>query len=130
MVKSLFIFLSFLFLNACATQGQYFPSDLKWIKTNTTKESDVRMLLGDPQSVGNSSGIPTWTYGYYRYKLFGKSQVKELKFYWNTDRTVQSFNFNSSFAEDISSVQKSSTPAVAPTQNGNGAKTSAPIGGQ
>ena len=51
--------------------------------------------------VGNSGGTPTWTYGYYRYKLVGVSSTKELKLYWNPDQTVRNFSFNSSFPEDV-----------------------------
>jgi hypothetical protein len=63
--------------------------------------SDVEMVLGEPTSVGNSSGVSTWTYGYYSYRLIGESSVKELKFYWSPEKTVRSFSFNSSFPDDV-----------------------------
>lgn len=91
-------------LAGCVTSGKYFASETSWIKNNQTRQEDVRSLLGKPFMVGNSGGSPTWTYGYYRYKLVGDSFTKELKFYWNPDRTVQSFSFNSSFPEDISAA--------------------------
>ena len=87
--------------SACVTQGNYFPSDTAWIKPSQTRQQDVRSLLGDPHMVGNSGGTPTWTYGYYRYKLVGVSSTKELKLYWNPDQTVRNFSFNSSFPEDV-----------------------------
>lgn len=84
----------------CVTNGKDFKSDTSWIRQNTTKKSDVQMMLGEPYSVGDNSGRPTWTYGYYRYKLVGKSMQKELKFTWNPDGTVSNYSFNSSFPDD------------------------------
>lgn len=87
-------------LSGCVTNGQDFRSDVSWIKEGQTKKSDVQMLLGEPFSVGNAGGKPTWTYGYYRYKLFGKSYQKELKLYWRPDGSVDTFSFSSSFPTD------------------------------
>ena len=87
-------------LTACVTNGGQFSSNVDWIKENVTDKERVRNLLGAPYSVGNSSGKATWTYGYYRYKLIGKSYQKELKFYWNPDGSVNSYSFNSSFPDD------------------------------
>ena len=84
----------------CVTNGDDFPSDTAWIKENTTKQQDVRSVLGEPYSVGASGGKKSWTYGYYRYRLFGKSFQKELKFYWNPDGTVSHYSFTSSFPGD------------------------------
>jgi outer membrane protein assembly factor BamE (lipoprotein component of BamABCDE complex) len=100
--KLLFASLALVFVTAgCVTNGQDFPTNVEWIKIGETKREDVRMLLGDPYSVGNSSGKQTWTYGYYRSKLMGKSLSKELKFYWNEDGTVANYSLNSSFPGDI-----------------------------
>lgn len=96
----------------CVTEGKDFKSDVNWIKDGSTKRDDVKMVLGEPHSVGNSGGKTTWTYGFYRYKLIGKSLQKELKFYWNPDGTVSSFSFNSSFPEDTGKT----TPAKAGEQ--------------
>jgi hypothetical protein len=89
-----------LFFVGCVTNGDQFSSNVEWIKTDTTEKAKVRQLLGEPYSIGNSAGKETWTYGYYRYKLIGKSYQKELKFYWNPDGTVNTFSFNSSFPDD------------------------------
>lgn len=90
--------------SGCVTSGKYFASDTAWVKANKTRQDEVRRLLGDPFMVGNSGGSPTWTYGFYRYKLVGESFTKELRFYWNPDKTVQSYAFNSSFPEDVGGV--------------------------
>ena len=99
------------FLAGCVTNGKDFPSDLQWIQKEQTRKDEVKMLLGDPYSVGNSGGKSTWTYGFYRYKLFGKSYTKELKFYWNPDGTVETFSFNSSFPTDTGQKRKGPVPS-------------------
>ena len=101
-------------LGGCVTNGRDFKSDTQWIKESKTKKADVQMVLGEPYSVGNSAGRPTWTYGYYHYQLVGKSQQKELKLYWNDDGTVNTFSFNSSFPEDTSGATPAATRAPAP----------------
>lgn len=83
----------------CVTRGQDFSSDISWVQKGKTTQTDVEKYLGAPSSVGSSGGTPTWTYGYYDYRLFGDSKTKELKFYWQ-DSKVQDFSFNSSFPED------------------------------
>ena len=84
---------------ACITRGRDFSSDLGWVKKGQTTQVDVTRLLGEPTAIGNTGGVPTWTFGYYDYRLFGDSDTKELKFYWNGDK-VQDFSFNSSFPTD------------------------------
>jgi outer membrane protein assembly factor BamE (lipoprotein component of BamABCDE complex) len=93
----------------CMTTGQNFPSKTDWIKVNETKQDDVRMVLGPPYAVGNSGGVLTWTYVFYKYALFGDPHHKEVKFYWNTDQTVKHYSFNSSFPDDTG-VGKGSAP--------------------
>lgn len=100
---------------SCVTQGKYFPSETEWIRANQTNQSEVRRLLGDPHFVGSSGGTPTWTYGYYNYKLVGHSATKELKFYWNQDSTVRNYSFTSSFPEDTRGERK--TPVAKPASD-------------
>jgi hypothetical protein len=87
-------------LTACVTEGSDFSSNTSWITAGRTSQADVRNIMKEPYSVGNAYGKPTWTYGYYRYKLIGKSEQKELKFYWKADGTVESYSFSSSFPDD------------------------------
>ena len=91
-------------VSGCMSTGTNFPSDISWVKQNETKQKDVSLVLGKPFSVGNSGGVPTWTYGYYTYNLFGRNAYKELKFYWTPDRMVKHFSFSSSFSDDIGSA--------------------------
>ncbi len=104
-----------LLLGACATRGKDFPSNLTWIKTNTTTQKDVSQLLGQPYQVGNSAGTGTWTYGYYKFRLIGASNTKELKFWWNPDQTVKYYSFSSSFPADKNKAV--APPDTPPPQN-------------
>ena len=90
--------------SGCVTNGHEFSSRFDWIQKGKTRQEDVKSVLGDPQFVGASDGTPSWTYGHYKYRLFGTSTTKELKIYWNSDRTIQSWSFTSSFPEDIRGV--------------------------
>jgi hypothetical protein len=83
------------------TTGSNFPSDTSWVKKEQTKQSDVSRILGKPFSVGSSGGVPTWTYGYYTYNLFGGNYYKELKLYWNQTKALRHYSFSSSFPEDV-----------------------------
>ncbi|MCB9229356.1 MAG: hypothetical protein H6618_07070 [Deltaproteobacteria bacterium] len=88
----------------CVSSGRNFPSDTGWIEKGKTSQKDVRMLLGEPGSVGNSGGTPTWTYGYYQYQLFGTARYKELKIFWDPAEFVRHFSYDSSFPDDIRST--------------------------
>jgi len=98
----------------CATSGKDFSSQTDWIRKNQTKQRDVVSVLGEPNSVGSAGGTPTWTYGYYRYEVFGRSNHKELKLYWNDDRTVDHYSFDSSFSGDIKAAQAAQSAGPKP----------------
>ena len=102
------ILLPILLLNqGCLTTGRNFPSQTEWIDKERTSQNDVKFLLGEPFSIGNSGGVPTWTYAFYKYEVLGKSRYKELKFYWKPDGKVQHFAFSSSFPDDIKTLNLS-----------------------
>jgi len=101
-------------LSSCVTNGKEFPTRFDWIQKGKTRQTDVKLVLGDPQFVGSNDGTPSWTYGYYHYKLFGPSYSKELKLYWSADKTVNSWSFNSSFPDDVVGV---SAPPAKPASD-------------
>lgn len=105
MIKKIALSLATVSIVGCATMGREFASDLNWIKEGSTKQKDVRLVLGDPYQVGNSSGTITWTYGFYKYSLMGQSYSKELKFYWKSSGEVDRFNFTSSFPTDLATTK-------------------------
>ena len=99
--KKLFALVMLMFFSSCLSMGRNFPSRTDWLKKNKTTQKDLHLLLGKPVSVGNSGGVDTWTYGFYSYKVMEKPHYKELKIYWNPDRSVKHYIFNSSFPADI-----------------------------
>lgn len=88
-------------LSGCVTGGKYFVSETKWLNKGSTEQKDARLVLGDPVSVGDSSGVKTWTYSYYTYGLFEGLKRKELKIYWDDNKKVKSYQFDSSFPQDM-----------------------------
>ena len=102
---------------ACVTKGRNFPADLSWIKKEETSQQDVQMVLGTPFMVGNSSGVQTWSYGLYHYRIVGRSYVRELKFFWNDDKTVREYSFQSSFPDDLERAGLRKKRAAPPQQN-------------
>ncbi len=100
-LKNICVLCSFFLLFSCFSTGTFFPSNLEWIKQEKTKREEVNNLLGKPFAVGNSSGVETWTYAYYQYKIFGPTLFKELKFYWKEDHSLKDFSFNSNFPTDL-----------------------------
>ena len=98
--KIFFVIVFFMLLAGygCITVGKRFYSDdLSWIVKNQTTKDDVYDELGEPFRVGNDSGKLTWTYGYYKYSLFGSTRTKDLVFYFNSSGRVDSYVFNTSF---------------------------------
>jgi outer membrane protein assembly factor BamE (lipoprotein component of BamABCDE complex) len=88
-------------LAGCATMGKDFDAaTLGWIRPNETRKAEVLAKLGNPFRVGVDAGDPTWTYGYYRYSLFGESNTKDLVLRFNPDGTVKSYSLNTTFAEE------------------------------
>lgn len=93
--------LSLLILGGCVTAGKSFRSDdLSWIVVNNTSQGEIQRVLGEPFRVGVDAGSLTWTYGYYRYRLFGETRTKDLVIEFNRNGTVSSYTFNTSFPEE------------------------------
>ncbi len=95
-------------LVGCATVGHNFDStSLNWLHAGTTK-AQIEEKLGDPLRVGSDAGVPTWTYGYYEYRLFGDSNNKDLIIHFMPDGTVKSYTLSTTFPEE----KKKLDPAV------------------
>lgn len=92
---------SLFLLSSCVSTGRNFTSNIDWMKKNKTKKKDVQLVFGEPFAVGNSGGVTTWIYAYYKYNLLGKPAHKELKIYWNKDTSVKNFSYTSSFAREL-----------------------------
>ncbi len=87
-------------LAGCATVGHNFDSaSLDWLHEGATK-AQIEEKLGQPLRVGSDAGVPTWTYGYYEYRLFGESNNKDLVIRFAPDGTVKSYTMNTSFPKE------------------------------
>ena len=98
-------------LAGCATIGHDFSvADLGWIKPGETAKPDIMSKLGDPFRVGSDAGDPTWTYGFYKYRLIGSSDAKDLIIRFDAAGRVRSYTLNTTFQEEKAQLD----PAVKP----------------
>ena len=85
----------------CVTVGHNFPSEqFTWIEKGQTTWQDVEQKMGEPFRAGTDDGRLTWSYGYYKYSLFGQTKTKDLVIYFNKNGTVSSYTFNTSFPDE------------------------------
>ena len=91
---------------ACLTVGSEFTSEVTWIQKDVTKKSEVEKKIGAPFRTGYDTGLLTYTYGYYRYSVFRPTRTKDLTVRFNTNGTVNSYSFASSFDEDKVTMTK------------------------
>lgn len=86
---------------SCASVGKKFPTDpVKDITIGKTTMTDINRMFGLPWRTGIEDGRKTWTYGYYRYKLFGTTMTRDLVVKFNNDGTVYSYSYNTSEVEE------------------------------
>ncbi len=82
-------------LGACLTVGRDFPTgDVGKIAIGKTTRDDVHRMFGTPWRTGLEDGRRTWTYGHYRYKLFGTTETTDLVVRFDPNGVVTSYTFN------------------------------------
>ena len=82
-------------LFGCATIGREFPvSQVPEIRLGETTQAEIRALFGEPWRVGIEDGLRTWTYGRYRYRLFGRARTEDLVLRFDAQGIVASYTFN------------------------------------
>lgn len=80
----------------CASVGRDFPaSRVVDIKIGQTSQQQIKQLFGEPWRIGLENGERTWTYGKYRYSLFGSSETEDLLIRFDPQGIVRSYTFNS-----------------------------------
>lgn len=83
--------------SGCATVGYDFPSEkVAKIRMNVTTQDEIRSMFGRPWRVGLEDGRQTWTYGVYKYSIFGDTLTKDLIVRFNQSKVVVSYTFNAS----------------------------------
>ena len=86
---------------SCATVGWEFPvANVDAIVIGKTTRDDIQRMFGNPWRVGVEDGQETWTYGHYRYKLFGQAKSRDLLVRFDANHVVRSYTFNTTEKED------------------------------
>lgn len=85
-----------LVLAACISVGRDFPTGpIPSLEPGRTTQEDVRRAFGPPWRVGLEDGQPTWTYGRYRYSLFGASSARDLVCKFDGRGVLTSYDYSS-----------------------------------
>lgn len=88
-------------LTGCFTVGRDFPTrPVQRIEVGQTTHEDVAEWFGRPWRQGLENGQRTWTYGHYRYSVFGEAQTRDLVVSFDDQGVVTSYAFNSTHPED------------------------------
>jgi outer membrane protein assembly factor BamE (lipoprotein component of BamABCDE complex) len=88
-------------VSACMTVGKEFPvAPVARIEVGKTTRADVERMFGEPWRTGLEDGQRTWTYGHYRYSVFGPAQTRDLVVRFDASGVVVSYTFNSTHPED------------------------------
>ncbi len=81
--------------SGCATVGRDFPvNQVDHIRLNETTQDEILRMFGEPWRVGIEDGRRTWTYGKYRYRLFGQASTQDLVLRFDDQGRVASYTFN------------------------------------
>ena len=79
----------------CMTVGREFrPDAVQLVELNATTRAEVRAALGAPWRTGVEDGLETWTYGHYRYTMFGASRTRDLVVKFDDAGVVVSYQYN------------------------------------
>jgi hypothetical protein len=82
---------------ACVSVGRDFPADpVAELAVGRTTRSEVRETFGPPWRTGFEDGQRTWTYGHYRYSLFGAAYARDLVLEFDGAGVLQSYTYASS----------------------------------
>ena len=83
-------------LTGCFTVGQEFAgSRVPEIKIGQTNKQQITDTFGRPWRTGMEDGRQTWTYGIYKYSLFGADDTQDLLIRFDPQGVVRSYTFSS-----------------------------------
>lgn len=83
-------------LTGCFTVGQEFAgSRVPEIKIGHTTRQEITELFGRPWRTGMEDGRTTWTYGIYKYSLFGADDTQDLLIRFDPQGIVRSYTYSS-----------------------------------
>lgn len=82
-------------LVACVGAGRDFPAGpVSGLEVGSTTRAEVRERFGEPWRTGFEDGQRTWTYGEYRYSLFGDPLARDLVVKFDERGVVSSYTYN------------------------------------
>ena len=80
----------------CVSSGRDFPAGpIPDLKTGRTTQAQVREAFGEPWRTGLEDGQRTWTYGRYRYSLFGAPLARDLKLKFDSSGVLTTYTYSS-----------------------------------
>lgn len=83
-------------LTGCFSVGQEFAgSRVPEIKIGKTTKQEITDIFGTPWRTGMEDGRTTWTYGIYKYSLFGADDTQDLLIRFDPQGIVRSYTFSS-----------------------------------
>ena len=81
---------------ACVSVGRDFPADpIAGLRVGKTSQCDVKQTFGSPWRTGFEDGQRTWTYGHYRYSLFGAAYARDLVLKFDDAGVLRSYTYAS-----------------------------------
>ena len=87
-------------LCSCASVGREFPvTPVSDLRMGETTQAQIRAMFGEPWRVGVEDGRRTWTYGRYRYQLFGEPSTTDLVVRFDNKNVVVSYSFSTTERE-------------------------------
>lgn len=85
----------------CATVGESFEfKGADKLVIGKTSKAEVRKQYGDPFRAGFENGDLKWTYGFYKYRLFGSSDTKDLAITFDQNGIVKDYTYSTSIEEE------------------------------
>ena len=86
--------------SGCARVGYDFETqNVPHIKIGETTQADIVSMFGQPWRKGIENGVTMWTYGRYTYRLFGRTDTKDLVVKFDKEGKVSSYTFNKTVDE-------------------------------
>ena len=100
-ILSLLLLITAAIVSSCAVVGKDFATDkVSMIMINQTTKADINNMFGTPWRTGVEDGNKTWTYGYYKYTVFGSSITRDLVVRFDEAEQVTSYSYNTSEFEE------------------------------
>ena len=85
-----------LLIASCVSSGRDFPAQpIPSLEVERTTQDQVREAFGEPWRTGLEDGQRTWTYGQYRYSLFGAPLARDLKIKFNSSGVLTTYTYSS-----------------------------------